>query len=80
MVAPTLGGLMKTSVVYAFSLAAALIWKDVIVEFIEIIVPPGEELMYKCWHKPNWDTGSMQQIKYRLVAIWHRKLGNRERR
>jgi hypothetical protein len=38
---------IKSSIITAFTIAAALIWKDVIVEFIAIIVPPGEELFYK---------------------------------
>jgi len=38
---------VTTALVTAFTIAAALIWKDVIMEFIELIVPPGQELLYK---------------------------------
>lgn len=38
---------VKTSLVTAFTIAAALIWKDVIVEFIELVVPSGQTLIYK---------------------------------
>ena len=43
----TTGGIIKTSIITAFTIAAALIWKDVITDTIELIVPPGEEIFYK---------------------------------
>lgn len=42
----TVGGIIKTAIVSAFTIAAALIWKDVITDSIGIIFP-GEELLYK---------------------------------
>ncbi len=39
--------IIKTSIVTAFIIAVALIWKDVIIEIFELFVPPGEELAYK---------------------------------
>ncbi len=33
--------------IYGFTLVVAFFWKDVIEEFIEVIVPPGEELFVK---------------------------------
>ena len=38
---------IHTSIITAFSLAAALIWKDVIMDAIKYVVPPGEMLFYK---------------------------------
>ncbi len=38
---------IQTAIISAFTFAAALIWKDVIVEFIELLVPPREELFFK---------------------------------
>ena len=35
-------GIVSTSIVTAFTIAAALIWKDVIVEIIEIFFPSSE--------------------------------------
>ena len=46
MMHPTIPGIIKTSIVTAFTLAAALIWKDVIIEAIELFVP-GDALIYK---------------------------------
>lgn len=43
----TVSNIIKTSIVTAFTIAAALIWKDVIVEFIELVVPSGGTLLYK---------------------------------
>ncbi len=43
----TVSNIIKTSIVTAFTIAAALIWKDVIVEFIELVVPSGGTLPYK---------------------------------
>lgn len=42
----TVGGIVKTSIVTAFTIAAALIWKDVITESINIFYPAGG-LLYK---------------------------------
>ncbi len=36
---PTIGGIIKTAVVTAFTIAAALIWKDVITHTIEALFP-----------------------------------------
>lgn len=47
MSAITTSHIIQTSIVTAFTIAAALIWKDVIVEFIELIVPPPTGLIYK---------------------------------
>lgn len=43
----TVSNIIQTSIVTAFTIAAALIWKDVIVEFIELVVPSGGTLLYK---------------------------------
>ncbi len=43
----TISYIIQTSIVTAFTIAAALIWKDVIIEFIELIVPPPTGLIYK---------------------------------
>lgn len=43
----TIKSIINTSIVTAFTIAAALIWKDVITDLINIIVPPGEEIFYK---------------------------------
>ena len=43
----TFGNIIKTSVVTAFTIAAALIWVDVISQAIRIFVPPSSQLMYK---------------------------------
>ncbi len=43
----TISWIVNTSIITAFSIAAALIWKDVIIDFINIIVPPSEQLFYK---------------------------------
>ncbi len=40
-------GIVSTSIVTAFTIAAALIWKDVIVEIIEIFFPSSEIIYYK---------------------------------
>ena len=47
MMRPTIPGIIKTSIVTAFTIAAALIWKDVIIETIELLVPTGGALFYK---------------------------------
>ena len=38
---------IEQAVIYGFTLVVAFFWKDVIEEFIEVIVPPGEELFAK---------------------------------
>jgi len=38
--------IIKTSIVTAFTIAAAFIWKDVILEFIQLILPSANELLY----------------------------------
>jgi len=43
----TIGGIIKTSIVTAFTIATALIWKDVIVDIITMFVPAEEQLFYK---------------------------------
>ena len=43
----TITNIIKTSIVTAFTIAAALIWRDVIIEIIELFVPPREEIFYK---------------------------------
>lgn len=39
--------IIKTSIITAFTIAAALIWKDVIVDFINVVIPPSNQLVYK---------------------------------
>ncbi len=46
MAKTTIGSIIQSSIVTAFVIAAALIWKDVISEAIESIIPPGERLTY----------------------------------
>ena len=43
----TVKGIIEGSVVSGFTIAAALIWKEVIMESIEMVVPSGEQLFYK---------------------------------
>ena len=38
---------IEQAIIYAFTLAVALIWKDVILDMIEVIVPAKEELLAK---------------------------------
>ena len=38
---------IEQAIIYAFTLAVALIWKDVILDIIEVIVPAKEELFAK---------------------------------
>ena len=38
---------IEQAIIYGFTLVVAFFWKDVIEEFIEVIVPPGEELFVK---------------------------------
>ncbi len=47
MAKETVESIIKSSIVMAFSIAAALIWKDVIMDLIEIFVPAREEIFYK---------------------------------
>jgi len=47
MVKVTLGGIISTSIITAFTIATALIWKDIILEVITKLVPTGEQLFYK---------------------------------
>lgn len=42
-----IGHFVQTALITAFTIAAALIWKDVIIEAIELIVPASEELLFK---------------------------------
>ena len=42
----TVSGIIKTSIVTAFTIATALIWKEVITDTIHVFFP-GEELLYK---------------------------------
>ena len=41
------GHVIQSSIVTAITLTAALVWKDILIEFIELIVPPDKELFYK---------------------------------
>ena len=43
----TIKSIVQTAIVSAFTIAAALIWKDVIVDFIDVFVPPARSLWYK---------------------------------
>ena len=43
----SIGRIIHTSIITAFTIAAALIWKDVIDQTILLIVPPQEQLFYK---------------------------------
>lgn len=43
----TISGIVKTSIVTAFTIAAALIWKDVIIATINLIFPPQDFLFYQ---------------------------------
>ena len=38
---------IQTSIVTAITLTAALVWKDILIELIELFVPPERELLYK---------------------------------
>ncbi len=44
---PSTKTIIQTAIVTAFTIAAALIWRDAITEIIEQLVPPGEEALYK---------------------------------
>jgi len=43
----TIGGIIKTSIVSAFTIATALIWKEVILDAIESFFPTGDILLYE---------------------------------
>ena len=43
----TISNIIQTSIVTAFTIAAALIWKDVIIEFIDLVFPSEGALFYK---------------------------------
>jgi hypothetical protein len=43
----SIGSIVKTSIVTAFTIAAALIWKEVIIEGIEKFFPSGDIFYYK---------------------------------
>jgi len=47
MAKTSVGWIIKTSIVTAFTIAAALIWKDVIDEFIQYLIPSSTELFSK---------------------------------
>ncbi|MBR9704383.1 hypothetical protein GOV12_03155 [Candidatus Pacearchaeota archaeon] len=43
----TVSSIIKTSVVTAFTLTAAFIWKDVILEIVELLFPSQNQLFFK---------------------------------
>ena len=43
----SIGGIIKTSIVTAFTIAAALIWKDFIENLIKTFVEPSQALKYQ---------------------------------
>ena len=43
----TIKGIIDTSIVTAFTIAAALIWKDVITDIINSVFPGSEQIYYK---------------------------------
>ncbi len=43
----TIGGIVKTSLVTGFTIATALIWKEVIVNAIHAFFPSGDFLLYE---------------------------------
>lgn len=47
MAKTTIQDVIQTAIVSAFTIATALIWKDVIIEIIELLVPSGKALIYK---------------------------------
>ena len=47
MVKTTIESIITTSIITAFTIAAALIWKDVIIGVIELFLPTSDELLYK---------------------------------
>jgi len=38
---------VETSIITAFTIATAFIWRDVIIDFIRTIVPPSETIFYE---------------------------------
>ena len=47
MTETTIKSIINTSIITAFTIAAALIWKDVIMTLIELVVPPSKILVYQ---------------------------------
>lgn len=43
----TIRSIVQTALISALTIAAALIWKDVIIEFIDSFFPPAKSLFYK---------------------------------
>lgn len=43
----TIGGIVKTSLVTGFTIAVALIWKEVVVDLIHALFPTGDFLLYE---------------------------------
>lgn len=43
----TIGGIIKTSVVTGFTIATALIWKEVVIDAIHAFFPPQDVLLYE---------------------------------
>lgn len=43
----TIRHIIKTSIVTAFTIAAGLIWKDVIIDSINLVFPPSDQLLFK---------------------------------
>ena len=39
--------IIQTAIISAFTIAAALIWKDVITDFIDVVLPHQSALLYK---------------------------------
>lgn len=39
--------ILKSSIITAFTLVVAFLWKDVIIELIELFVPKSEEIYFK---------------------------------
>jgi hypothetical protein len=37
----------KTAIVTSFTIAAGLIWRDVIIDVIELVVPPQDKIIFK---------------------------------
>lgn len=43
----TVAYIVKTSIVTAFTIVAGLIWKDVIIDSINLIIPASDQLLFK---------------------------------
>ena len=39
--------IIHTAIISAFTFVTALIWRDVILDFIKVFVPPSNQLLYK---------------------------------